>query len=50
MGGDHQQTTTMKNNVENMETEGAMDDFGNTLTIVIPEAPGSPERNEGKLE
>ena len=32
-----------------METEGAIDDFGNALTIVIPEAPESPEeRNEGK--
>eukprot|EP00090_Calanus_glacialis_P018951 TRINITY_DN29267_c0_g1_i1.p1 TRINITY_DN29267_c0_g1~~TRINITY_DN29267_c0_g1_i1.p1 ORF type:complete len:192 (-),score=45.83 TRINITY_DN29267_c0_g1_i1:142-717(-) len=39
----------MKNNTENMETEGAMDDFGNTLTIVIPEAPGSPERNEDQV-
>jgi len=42
-------TAAMKNNPENIETEGAMDDYGNALTIVIPEAPGSPEHNDDQV-
>ena len=36
----------MKNTIDEVNGD-TIDDLGNTLTIVIPEAPNSPERPEG---